>query len=514
MVAKRALLSVSDKQGLVELGRGLVDLGWELIASGGTGRVLRQAGIAVRDVADLTGFPEALGGRVKTLHPVIHAGILARATEADMRELNQRGIAPIDLVVVNLYPFESTVARQDVTIEEAVEEIDIGGVTLLRAAAKNFERVGVITCPADYPPVLAELQGTDSLSQETRRTLALKAFEHTASYDVAISRYLASQGFAPTEGLFPGQVILGARRLQVLRYGENPHQEAALYALGGTEGALGGRLLQGKPLSYNNILDLDSAWRIIASFDEPTVAILKHTNPCGLASGDSLVEAFPAALAGDPVSAFGSVISVNRVFGEDVASALGNLFVEAIVAPGFTPEAVSYLAQHKKNCRLVDLSEVTGVPLPWEVRSVRCGLLLQEQDECRDDPTAWKVASRREPTEDERAALEFGWKVVSHVKSNAILLCGPKAVYGVGAGQMSRVDAVRLAIAKAGEKTQGSVMASDAFFPFPDGIEEAAAAGVTAVIQPGGSMRDEEVISAVDRLGLAMIFTGRRHFRH
>jgi len=514
LVAKRALLSVSDKQGLVELGRGLVDLGWKLIASGGTGRVLRQAGIAVQDVADLTGFPEALGGRVKTLHPVIHAGILAKATEADMRELDDRGIAPIDLVVVNLYPFESTVARGDVTIEEAIEEIDIGGVALLRAAAKNFKRVGVITCPADYPSVLAELQGTGSLSEETRRNLALKAFEHTASYDVAISRYLASQGFAPIEDLFPGQVILGARRQQVLRYGENPHQEAALYAFGGTEGPLGGRLLQGKPLSYNNILDLDSAWRIIASFDEPTVAILKHMNPCGLASGASLVEAFPVALAGDPVSAFGSVLSVNRVFGEDVAIALGSLFVEAIVAPGFTSEAVSYLAQHKKNCRLVDMSEATGVPLPWEVRSVWCGLLLQEQDECRDDPTAWKVASRREPTEDERAALEFGWKVVSHVKSNAILLCGPKAVYGVGAGQMSRVDAVRLAIAKAGEKAQGSVLASDAFFPFPDGIEEAAAAGVTAVIQPGGSMRDEEVISAVERLGLTMIFTGRRHFRH
>ena len=514
LAAKRALLSVSDKQGLVELGRGLVDLGWELIASGGTGRVLRQAGIAVRDVADLTSFPEALGGRVKTLHPVIHAGILAKATEADMRELTQRGMAPIDLVVVNLYPFESTVAREDVTIEEAVEEIDIGGVALLRAAAKNFKRVGVITYPADYPPVLAELQGTGSLSQKTRRTLALKAFEHTASYDVAISRYLASQGFAPTEGPFPEQVIVGARRLQILRYGENPHQEAALYALGGTEGALGGRVLQGKPLSYNNILDLDSAWRIIASFDEPTVAILKHTNPCGLASGPSLVEALPAALAGDPVSAFGSVISVNRVFGEDVATALGGLFVEAIVAPGFTLEAVSYLAQHKKNCRLVDMSEATGVPLPWEVRSVHCGLLLQEQDECRDDPTAWKVASRREPTEDERAALEFGWKVVSHVKSNAILLCGPNAVYGVGAGQMSRVDAVRLAMAKAGEKTQGSVMASDAFFPFPDSIEEAAVAGVAAVIQPGGSVRDAEVIAAADRLNLTMLFTGRRHFRH
>ena len=514
LASTRALLSVSDKQGLVELGRGLVELGWELIVSGGTGRTLRQAGIPVRDVGDLTGFPEALGGRVKTLHPVIHAGILAKPTAADMQELNERGIAPIDLVVVNLYPFESTVARQDVTIEEAIEEIDIGGVALLRAAAKNFERVGVITSPDDYPSILAELQEEGSLSEETRRALALKAFEHTAGYDVAISCYLAGQGFAPREELFPREVILGARRLQVLRYGENPHQEAALYAFGGTEGALGGRLLQGKPLSYNNILDLDSAWRIIASFDEPTVAILKHTNPCGLASGDSLVEAFPAALAGDPVSAFGSVISVNRVFDQAVASALGSLFVEAIVAPGFTPEAVSYLAQHKKNCRLVDLSEVTGVPLPWEVRSVRCGLLLQEQDECRDDPTAWKVASRREPTEDERAALEFGWKVVSHVKSNAILLCGPKAVYGVGAGQMSRVDAVRLAIAKAGDKSHGSVMASDAFFPFPDGIQEAAAAGITAVVQPGGSVRDAEVIAAADRLNLAMLFTERRHFRH
>jgi len=514
LATKRALLSVSDKQGLVEFGQGLVDMGWKLIASGGTARTLRGAGMTVRAVEDLTGFPEALGGRVKTLHPAIHAGILARDTKEDMQELSERGLVPIDLVVVNLYPFESTVADPAVTLEEAIEQIDIGGVALIRAAAKNFQRVGVITSPDDYSAVLSELRTAGTLSEDTRKCLALKAFQHTASYDAAISAYLTSQDFDPEAGLFPERIVLGAHKLQALRYGENPHQKAALYTIGKAQGALGGRLLQGKQLSYNNILDLDAAWRIIGSFDEPTVAILKHNNPCGLASGDTLAEAFPAALAGDPVSAFGSVISVNRTFDEAVARALGDLFVEAIIAPGFTPEAVEYLAEHKRNCRLVDMSDVPANPLPWEIRSVRCGLLVQEQDECRDDPSTWKVVTKRHPTEEEREALEFGWKAVSHVKSNAIVLCGPKALYGVGAGQMSRVDAVKLAVAKAGERSKGSVMASDAFFPFPDGLEEAAAAGVTAVVQPGGSVRDGEVIAAADQLNLAMLFTGRRHFRH
>jgi phosphoribosylaminoimidazolecarboxamide formyltransferase/IMP cyclohydrolase len=511
---KRALVSVSDKAGLIELARGLADLGWKLVASGGTGRALRDAGIDVQDVKELTGFPEALGGRVKTLHPVIHAGILAQSTERDMRELKERGIDPIDLVVVNLYPFEDTVARSGVSIEEATEEIDIGGVALLRAAAKNFARVGVVSHPSDYPAILSELREQGALGEETRRRLALKAFRHTAGYDAAISRFLAERGFSPGEERFSEQIILGARRLELLRYGENPHQEAALYGTGAAQGALGGRLLQGKPLSYNNILDLDSAWRIVASFEEPTVAIIKHTNPCGVASGDDLAEAFPVALAGDPVSAFGSVISVNRSFDEGVARAMGELFVEAIVAPGFSHQAVEYLAQHKRNCRLVDMCEALEDTLLWEVRSVRCGLLLQERDECQDDPSAWEIVSRRLPNEGELAALEFGWKVVSHVRSNAIVFCGPGAAYGVGAGQMSRVDAVRLAAMKAGEKSQGAVMASDAFFPFPDGIEEAARAGVTAMVQPGGSVRDAQVIDAANRLDLAMIFTGRRHFRH
>ena len=514
MMPKLALLSVSDKEGLVELGRGLVDLGWRLIASGGTGRVLRDAGVEVQDVKELTGFPEALGGRVKTLHPVIHAGILAQNTERDVRELKERGIDPIDLAVVNLYPFEDTVARPGVSIEEAIEEIDIGGVALLRAAAKNFARVGVVSDPSDYQAILSELREQGELGEESRKRLALKAFRHTAGYDAAISRFLIRRGFSPQEERFPDKVLLSGRRLELLRYGENPHQKAALYGTGAALGALGGTVLQGKPLSYNNILDLDAAWRIAGSFEDPTVAIIKHTNPCGVASGDDLAEAFPLALAGDPVSAFGSVVSVNRLFDEGVARAMDELFVEAIIAPGFSAEAVQHLARHKKSCRLVDVGEAVEDSLPWEVRSVCCGLLLQERDECRDDPSAWEVVSQRLPSEEERAALEFGWKVVSHVRSNAIVFCGPRAAYGVGAGQMSRVDAVRLAAMKAGEKSKGAVMASDAFFPFPDGIEEAAKVGVTAVIQPGGSLRDAEVVDAANRLELAMVFTGRRHFRH
>jgi len=511
---RRALMSVSDKQGLVELGRGLASLGWKLIASGGTGRALREAGVEVQDVKDLTGFPEALGGRVKTLHPAIHAGILAQNSEKDLRELAERGIEPIDLVVVNLYPFESTVAEPTVSIEEAVEKIDIGGVALLRAAAKNFERVGVVSDPADYEAVLSELRERGELNDDTRRRLALAAFRHTAGYDAAISRFLAERDFSRGEGRFPERLILSARRLQTLRYGENPHQEGALYGVGGAQGALGGRLLGGKALSYNNILDMESAWRAVSSFDEPTVVIVKHGNPCGVASAATLAEAFPPALAGDPVSAFGSVVCANRLVDESMAEVIGGLFVEAILAPGFTPEAESYLAKHKPNCRLVDMSATVQSALPWEVRSVRCGLLLQDQDDCRDDPSTWKVVSQRCPTDDEQAALEFGWKVVSHVRSNAIVFCGRRAVRGVGAGQMSRVDAVRLASAKAEEKSKGAVMASDAFFPFADGVEVAASAGVTAVIQPGGSVRDSEVVAAVDRLGMAMVFTGRRHFRH
>ena len=520
---QRAILSVYDKTGLVDFARGLAEEGIELIASGGTARTLRQAGLTVTAVSELTGFPEVLGGRVKTLHPAIHAAILAMDTSAHREELASLGLAPIDLVVCNLYPFTQVVADPQVTLEEAVEQIDIGGVTLLRAAAKNFARVTVVVDPADYGVVLEELQEKGTISEATRRRLAYTAFAHTAAYDEAIRAFFQRRGFAGEEDFFPTHLTLHLEREQLLRYGENPHQQAALYCLPGVQGPLGGRLLQGKPLSYNNLLDLDAAWRAACDFPDPTVVIVKHTNPCGLASADSLAAAYGPALAGDPVSAFGSIIAVNRVFDGEIARRLGGLFVECIAAPGFTAEAREVLAARQK-LRLLEMAWHPDAgpqeppQWPWEVRSVRGGLLVQERDVDSEDESNWQVVTRRSPTAEEWAALRFAWRAVKHVKSNAIVLArrlgsGP-ALVGVGAGQMSRVDAVRLAVHKAEERAQGAVMASDAFFPFPDGVEEAARAGVTAVIQPGGSLRDAEVIAAADEAGLAMVFTGRRHFRH
>jgi len=520
MPIRRALLSVSDKTGLVEFAQGLADLGVELVSTGGTARALREAGLAVQAVEEVTGFPEILDGRVKTLHPAIHGGILARREPTHLAELAAHGIASIDLVAVNLYPFAQTIARPDVTLAEAVEQIDIGGVALLRAAAKNFAAVTVLCDPADYPLVLAELRQRGNVSLPTRQRLALKAFRHTAGYDAAIANYLTSQ-FEADEP-FPAELLLRLWRVQNLRYGENPHQQAALYGLAPEATPLGGRLLQGKPLSYNNLLDLDAAWRAVSDFSAPTVVIVKHNNPCGVASADTLAEAFPQALASDPVSAFGSVIAVNRPFDEATAQALGELFVEAIAAPGFTADARALLARRAR-CRLleIDLSEERGErrdlpplpsplsPLRWELRSVRQGVLLQEPDVLGEEE--WRVVSGRQPTAEERESLEFAWRVVRHVRSNAIVLARGKATVGVGAGQMSRVDAVRLAVIKAGERAAGAVLASDAFFPFPDGVEEA---GVTAIVQPGGSVRDDQVIAAADAAGMAMLFTGRRHFRH
>jgi phosphoribosylaminoimidazolecarboxamide formyltransferase/IMP cyclohydrolase len=516
MKTKRALLSVSNKEGLVEFARGLAGLDVELIATGGTARALREAGLAVRPIEDVTGFPEILGGRVKTLHPAVHGGILARRDHAHLAELEAQGIAPIDLVAVNLYPFAATVARPGTTLAEAVEQIDIGGVALLRAAAKNFAHVAVLSDPADYAAVLTELREQGDLSIATRQHLALKAFRHTASYDAAISRYLATLRQAQDaarfeEATFPGTLHLNLTKLVDLRYGENPHQRAALYSLGATESPLGGNLLQGKALSYNNILDLDAAWRIASDFAAPTLAIIKHSNPCGVASDANLADAFRAALASDPVSAFGSIIAANRPFDGEVALALGDLFVEAIAAPAFTAEAREVLAK-RPNCRLLEMSDMED--LAWEMRSVRGGMLLQEEDTVVEDEAGWKVVTEREPTAEEMEALRFAWKVAKHVKSNAILLARGTATVGVGAGQMSRVDAVRLAVAKANGHTQGTVLASDAFFPFPDGVEEAARAGVTAIVQPGGSRGDASVIEAADTHGLAMLFTGVRHFRH
>jgi len=503
-----ALLSVSDKSGVVEFARTLVELDWELVASGGTARTLRDAGLAVMDVADLTRAPEMLGGRVKTLHPVIHAGILARPSEEDRAELDAHGIRQIDMVICNLYPFQQTVAKADVSLNDAIEQIDIGGVTLLRAAAKNFSRVTVICDPADYAGVAEELKKEGFALLNRRSELARKAFAHTAQYDAAITRYLSGQ----TDSHFPDLLTFTLVKTQEMRYGENPHQAAALYAIDeSVVGPLGGILLQGKALSYNNMLDLDAAWQAAQSFDEPSVVIVKHLSPCGIASDKDLATAFPYALASDPVSAFGGVIAVNREFDEHVANALGDLFVEAVAAPAFSNKAKKILAD-RKNCRLVEIAE--PIMPAVEYRTVAGGLLAQQRDSGDPDDAAWRVVTDRQPTEAEMAALKFAWRVCQHVKSNSIVFAAGTATVGIGGGLPSRVDAVKLAATKAGEKAKGAVMASDAFFPFPDGIEAAAAVGVKAVIQPGGSLRDETVIEAADKLGLAMIFTGVRHFRH
>jgi phosphoribosylaminoimidazolecarboxamide formyltransferase/IMP cyclohydrolase len=500
-----ALISVSDKRGLPEFARGLSDLGYPLLASGGTAKVLRSAGLDVVEVSDVTGFPEILDGRVKTLHPAIHGGILARSTPEHMRELDSHRIRPVDVVVVNLYPFRETVSKEGVSESEAVEQIDIGGVALLRAAAKNFERVTVVCDPADYEDVLSQLR--DGQTLEHRRALALKAFRHTASYDIAISGYLADQ---VGEGALPDVALASLRKAQTLRYGENPHQAAALYLPDGSSSAF--VQLHGKEMSYNNWRDMDGAWNAVQDFSEPTVVITKHANPCGVASAPSLREAYEAALASDPISAFGSVIAVNRPLDFETAEAMKGLFIEVIVAPDYDPDALARLKRKSKNLRIL---KHTGEPLPqllW--RTTAAGVLINTPDRSIEPPDTWEVVTEREPTPEEMESLDFAWRVVKHVKSNAIVFARGKATVGVGAGQMSRVDAVRLAAMKAGGRSKGAVLASDAFFPFPDGVEEAAKAGVTAVVQPGGSKRDAEVIEAANRLGLAMVFTGVRHFLH
>lgn len=504
MTIRRALLSVYDKSGLADFARALAERGVQLIASGGTARVLRRAGLAVQAVSDATGSPEILDGRVKTLHPAIHGGILSRRTCADGRELDGLGWHEIDLVVVNLYPFQETAADPSASREEVIEQIDVGGTALLRAAAKNFAHVTAVCDPADYRSVLEEVEGRGEVSLETRRRLAVKAFAQTAAYDAAIWGYLSDDGAS-----LPENLVLALHKLTDLRYGENPHQRGALYAQPCAHGPLGGELLQGRPVSYNNLLDLDAAWRAAVAFERPTVVIVKHVSPCGIASAEVLSDAFPLALAGDPVSAFGSVIAVNRAFDAATARALGDLFVEAIAAPAFTDGAREELSV-RDGCRLLTMAGEGSNAV--EIRSVQGGLLVQERD--RGDQAEWRVVTRRPPTEAEMAALRFAWRAVAHVKSNAIVLAQNEAAVGIGGGLPSRVDAVRLAVTKADDRAEGAVMASDAFFPFPDGVQLAAQAGVTAVVQPGGSVRDGEVIEAADRVGLAMCFTGVRHFRH
>lgn len=509
-----AILSVYDKSGILDFAHALRALGWTLLASGGTARLLRDNGCAVTEVADYTGSPEILGGRVKTLHPAIHGGLLARAVPADLAELQALGWDTIDLVAVNLYPFEQTVAEPTVTLEQAVENIDIGGVTLIRAAAKNFDRVTAVCDPNDYPLVLEELRA-GGISARTRRRLALKGFQQTAHYDHAIQEYLSLDGGVAERDVKSRDrppLTLTLYHSQTLRYGENPHQSARLYTEAQGVGPLGGQVLQGKELSYNNLLDLDAAWRAALSFERPTISIVKHLSPCGIASADDLAAAFAAALACDPRSAFGGVIASNRLFDEAAVRALGDLFVECIAAPNFTAEARQVLAG-RKNCRLLAIADLTVEPAD-ELRSITKGVLRQTAD--RGDPagTAWRVVSRREPTEAEWRGLRFAWRACQHVKSNAIVLAQGEATVGIGGGQPNRVDCVRIAVERAGAQARGSVMASDAFFPFPDSVALAAAAGVTAVIHPGGSIRDAESLAAADTAGLAMVVTGVRHFRH
>ena len=514
-MTSRALISVSDKTGLIPFARKLHEAGIELIASGGSARQLADAGLPVTPTEALTGFPELLGGRVKTLHPAIHGGILARRTPEHLSELARHGLAPIDLVIVNLYPFQRTVAASGVSLAEAVEQIDIGGVALLRAAAKNFESVAAVCDPDDYDDV-AQAISQAALTAESRRTLALKAFQHTAAYDAAIANYLARQNArepaATGEAGLPAHVDLRLERAQTLRYGENPHQQGALYRFTANSRPAFEQL-HGKEMSYNNWLDLDGSWQAAQDFAAPTVAIIKHSNPCGLASADTLVEAYDSALASDPVSAFGSIISVNRPLDVATAERLSKLFVEIVAAPSYDDHALALL-RRKKNLRIVRATGEPGYPL--NIRSVYGGALVQELDSSQADldPANWQIVSNIQPTAAQLADLAFAWGVCRHVKSNAIVYVKDRATVGVGAGQMSRVDSVMLAGHKAGPKAQAAVMASDAFFPFADGIEAAAAHGIAAVVQPGGSIRDQEVIAAVDRLGLVMALTGTRHFRH
>jgi phosphoribosylaminoimidazolecarboxamide formyltransferase / IMP cyclohydrolase len=509
----RALISVSDKTGVAEFAAGLARQGVEILSTGGTARLLREKGLKVKDVSEVTGFPEMLDGRVKTLHPKIHGGILAvRANQGHREQVEAQGIGLIDLVAVSLYPFEKTAAKPGVKFEEIIENIDIGGPSMIRSAAKNFEDVTVVVDAADYPGVLAEIEKTGGVSDETRARLSRKAFATTAAYDAAISSTL--QKLAGAE--FPEALHLNFNKVMDLRYGENPHQKAALYAEHEGGGLARARQHQGKELSYNNLVDLEAAWRMVQEFEEPTTAIIKHTNPCGIASAATLAESYSRALQVDPVSAFGSVIAFNRPVDAETAEAVSRLFVEAVIASAYEPEALAKLAA-KKNLRVMEMPASSGGKVSMEVRNVSGGLLVMTPDDYRARPTEWKCVTERQPTEAEMRALAFAWRVVKHVKSNAIVFAREDCAVGVGAGQMSRVDSVKLAASKARDlnhSLEGTVVGSDAFFPFPDGVEEAARAGATAIVEPGGSVRDAEVIAAANKLGLAMMFTGVRHFKH
>jgi len=517
----QALLSVSDKTGLVEFARGLSGLGVKLLSTGGTARTLVEAGLPVTEVAAYTGFPEMLDGRVKTLHPKVHGGILARRDVPEhVSALKTQGIPAIDLVVVNLYPFRATVARAECTLEEAVENIDIGGPTLVRAAAKNYAHVGVVVDPADYAALLAELRSSKvALSASTCFRLAQKAFSHTAAYDGAISNYLTARDLAGAQSEFPERFTWQGLKLQDLRYGENPHQRAAFYRdevpVAGTIATY--RQLQGKELSYNNIADSDAAVECVAGFAEPACVIVKHANPCGAAIAAKPLDAYRAAFSTDPTSAFGGIIAFNRDVDADTVEAFGAQFVEVVIAPAYTEEALARMAK-RANVRVLAVSPATSAPAsPWDFKRVGGGMLLQTADLSEAGPEDIRVVTRKAPTDAQFADLRFVWRVAKYVKSNAIVYGSGGRTLGIGAGQMSRVDSTRIAAMKAanaGLSLAGSVVASDAFFPFRDGLDVVADNGAVAVIQPGGSMRDAEVIAAADERGIAMVFTGIRHFRH
>ncbi len=516
---RKALISVTDKTGIVDFARGLKGFEVEILSTGGTAAQLREAGIDVTDVSDYTGFPEMMDGRLKTLHPKIHGGLLAlRDNEGHMQAAGEHNIEMIDMVVINLYRFEDTVAKEGCSLEEAVENIDIGGPTMLRAAAKNHRFVSVVTDPADYPRIIEEMKQTGgTIAEATNFALATKTFQLTARYDGAISNYLGTMETGKKIKKFPDTFTLQFDRAQELRYGENPHQDAAFYrAKNAPVSSISmARQLHGKELSYNNIMDSDAAWQMACDFDIPAAVIMKHSNPCGAATSDgSLKDAYVKAMATDPVSAFGGIVSFNRPVDKETAEELAKTFLEVIIAPGFDQDAIDILTG-KKNVRLLEISEPgTGRPADLDFRRVVGGLLVQDRDPGRDDIMQAKVVTKRAPTAEEYQGLDFAWRVVKSVKSNAIVFATKDQLVGVGAGQMSRVDSVTIAKMKANLPTEGTVLASDAFFPFRDGVDMAAKAGVTAIVQPGGSIRDEEAIQAADEHGIAMIFTGTRHFRH
>lgn len=514
----RALLSVSDKKGIVEFAKQLSAMGVEVLSTGGTAKALRDAGIAVTEVSDYTGFPEMLDGRLKTLHPKIHGGLLSRRGNAkDMEDIKKHGIQPIDMVVVNLYPFEETVAKPHVTFEEAIENIDIGGPTMLRAASKNFQDVAVVVDPSDYEKILSEMKSSKGrLSKETKLNLARKVFEHTARYDTLIAAYLA--GVTEKERSFPEYLTTSLKKVASLRYGENPHQKAAIYA--DRTGGLSlpeAKVLQGKEMSFNNYLDTHSAVLLALEFDKKACAIIKHNNPCGVALGDTAADAYKKAANTDPVSAFGGVVAFNTEVDEEAAKEMAELFLEVVIAPSFTKGALSVFAK-KPNVRLLEYPDMLsgGKRRPgfWDTKKIAGGMLLQEWDYSSEDITSLKAVTKRAPTKDELEAMSFAWKVCKHVKSNAIVYAFKDRTCGVGIGQTKRVFSARIGLLNAGEPVKGSVAASDGFFPFRDGIDVLHEAGVTAVVQPGGSVKDDEVIRAADEYGMAMLITGIRHFRH